>query len=71
MKNEFDFSAAQYVLFHPVVGKITDPTELYDYEITGLSPGDTYNFIVRALDSAPPPNEDTNGKVASLKLPTG
>jgi len=71
MKNEFNFSAAQYSVFHPVVGKITTPGELYDFEISGLTPGDTYFFVVRALDSASPPNEDTNDKVASLNLPTG
>ena len=70
MKNAFDFSAAQYKLFHPVVGKITDPDELYDYEVTGLNPGDTYYFVVRALDSALPPNEDTNENVFSLIVPT-
>ena len=70
MKNSFSFSSALYVVFHPVVGKITDPEELYDFEIDGLSPGDTYYFAVRALDSAQPPNEDANETNLNLELPS-
>jgi hypothetical protein len=68
-ENEIDFNNSPYELFNPQIGIITDPDELYDYELTGLTPGETYYFAVRALDSAPPPNEDTNENMLSLELP--
>lgn len=66
-----NFSTALYAVYHPTTGIITDPDELYDYQLTGLNAGETYWFAVRALDSAAPPNMDGNQDALNLELPTG
>jgi len=66
---EIEFDESPYKVFHPMIGIITDPAELYDFELTGLTPGDTYYFAVHALDSALPPNEDENEEMLSIELP--
>ena len=65
---EIDFADSPFKVFTPAV-VITEPDELYDYELTGLTIGDTWYFAVHALDSAPPPNEDDNEESLSIELP--
>ncbi len=65
---EVDFEDSPFKVFIPAV-VITEPDELYDYELTGLTTGDTWYFAVHALDSAPPPIEDDNEEMLSIELP--
>ena len=65
---EIDFDDSPFKIFEPAIA-ITDPAELYDFLLTGLEADETWYFAARALDSAPPPNEDDNEEMLSLELP--
>jgi hypothetical protein len=67
--NEIDFDDSPYKIYEPEIA-ITDPEELYDFLLTSLDTDETWYFAIRALDSAPPPNEDENEEMLSLELPS-